>query len=205
MVEQGIFQLKSQLLALVGAALMSTLGGLCRAAGEQTIPPGNLAGDAGAVQLHLGEHFDPYAGGGPPAWDRGPIARGPTAAAALEGVQAALRACGSVAAAVLDTAGQPRATEAADGIRGWHIYSATRKALTAVALREPSSKAIADAAADPTVAAKLGANMTTLAGAVPIWSKKEFVGAIGVSGGRSGEEDEKCAVAGAAAVEAALK
>jgi uncharacterized protein GlcG (DUF336 family) len=197
--------LKKQVQTLLGAVVVVMLGGLCVAATEQTIPPGNLAGDAGAVQLHPGERFDPYAGGRPPPWDRGPIARGPTVAVALQGVHAVLSACAKVAVAVLDTAGQPRATAAADGVRGWHIYSATRKALTALALKEPSSKAVVDAAADPTVAAKIQANMTILAGAVPIWSKNELVGAIGVSGARSGEEDEKCAVAGATAVETTLK
>lgn len=197
--------MNSHIQTLLGAIVISAVGGLCVAAGEQKIPSGNLAGDAGAVQLHVGERFDPYVGGGPPPWDRGPIARGPTVAAALEGVRAALGTCGAVAAAVVDTAGQPRATEAADGVRGWHIYSAIRKALTALALKEPSSKAVADAAADPAIGAKIQPNMTTLPGAVPIWTKGELVGAIGVSGARSGEEDEKCAVSGAAAIEAKLQ
>lgn len=189
----------------MGAIMLGTLCGICAAASEQTLPPGSLPGDSGAVQLRPGEHFDPYAGGGPPPWDRGPIARGPSVAVALKGVNAALKACGSVAAAVVDVAGQPRVTMAADGIRGWHIYNATRKALTALALKLPSSSAVAEAAANPDVAAKLQPNMTTLAGAVPIWSNNELVGAIGVSGSRSGEEDERCAKAGAAAIEAAQK
>lgn len=176
----------------------------------QALPPGNLAGDAGAVQLQPGEVFTPNRSAGPPPWDRGPSGGVLSLAMALQAAQAAVAACdsqahASVAVAVVDSVGQPRATLAADGARGWHIYSATRKALTAAALKEPSSRAVADMAANPALAAQLRPNMTTLPGAVPLWAGGELVGAIGVSGARSGEQDEKCAAAGAFRVRHRLK
>jgi uncharacterized protein GlcG (DUF336 family) len=176
----------------------------------QTLPPGNLAGDAGAVQLRPGEVFRPNRAAGPPPWDRGPDGGVLRLSVALEGAHAAIAACESqahvaIAVGVLDSAGQPRATLAADGVRGWHIYSATRKALTAVALKVPSSRAVAGMAANPVLAAQLRPNMTTLPGAVPLWAGGELVGAIGVSGARSGEQDEKCAAAGARRIGYRLK
>jgi len=174
------------------------------ASADAAVPPDYLSGDQGAVQLRPGATFVPYPGGGPPPWERGPMARGPSLALALKAAQAAIAHCAStinahVAVAVIDAVGQPRATMAADGIRGWHIYNATRKALTALAFREPSSQ-VAATLANPAIAARLKPNMSTLPGAVPLWAGHEVVGAIGVSGARNGDLDQTCAAAGAAAI-----
>lgn len=173
------------------------------------VPPSNLTGDRGAIQLRPGETFVPWPGGGPPPWDRGPLAPGPTLALAIEAAQAAIGACASIAharvgVAIIDSAGQPRVTLAADGVRGWHIYSGLRKALTALALKEASSKAVEDAAANPAVAALIKPNMTTIAGAVPLQAGGEVVGAIGVSGAPSGTIDEQCAMIGASQIQSRL-
>jgi len=173
------------------------------------IPPDYLTGDRGATQLKPGEAFVPFPGGGPPPWSRGPLAAGPSLAAATKAAQTAIAVCASTAHAligvsVLDSIGQPKVTMAADGARGWHIYNATRKALTAVGFSEPSSKVAADLG-KPEVAARIKPNMTTMAGAVPLMAGSRLMGAIGVSGAMGGEQDEKCAAAGAAAIAGQLK
>jgi len=213
---------KGPFAAVMWVAGLSSVTGVCAGQSPESLspepvlhqapalPPAGLPGDGGAVQLKAGESFDPYRNGGPPPWDRGPIARGPSMAVALDGARAAITACraqamSAVAVSVVDSAGQPRLTLAADGVRGWHAYSATRKALTALAFAEPSSKVAGHLAADATLAARLESNMTTLPGAVPLLSGDLVVGAIGISGSRSGEQDEKCAMAGAAAMRAGLR
>ncbi len=178
-------------------------------AADQNIPVTNLSGDRGPEQPHPGAAFVPFAGGGPPPWERGPLARGPSLSVALKAAEAAIAACDAeahmpIAVSVVDSIGQPRAQLAADGRRGWHIYNATRKALTAIGFGEPTSKAAADAATTAG-AAKLKANMSTLPGAVPLLAGSAVIGAIGVSGTKTGAQDEKCAAAGAAAVTDQLK
>jgi len=149
----------------------------------------------------------PPAGGGarrPPA---GP-GRGPSLALAIEGAQAAIDACAAdghkVGASVIDSTGQPRASLSGDGATGSHIYTGVRKALTALTFKEPSSQVATQAAADPTVASRITPNMAVVPGAVPLMAGDEVIGAIGVSGASS-EQDEACAVAGANKIKDRLK
>jgi uncharacterized protein GlcG (DUF336 family) len=162
----------------------------------------SLPGDQGPTQMKPGQVFVPFPGGGPPPWERGPLETGPGSEEALRAAHAAITACATnkfkIAVAVVDSVGQPRATLAADGVRGWHIYSATRKALTALALEEPSSQAMKEVAGNTEAAKRIGPAMTTMPGAVPILRGGKVIGAVGVSGARSGEADELCAAAGAA-------
>jgi len=195
-----------------GAVLLVSAVALLNVAEAATgtdVPPDYLTGDRGATQLKPGEVFVPFPGGGPPPWSRGPLARGPSLAAASKAAQTAIAVCASTAHAlvgvsVLDAIGQPKVTMAADGARGWHIYNATRKALTAVGFKEPSSEVAADIG-KPDVAARVKPNMTTMAGAVPLMVGSEVIGAIGVSGAMGGDQDEKCAAAGASAIADQLK
>lgn len=186
-------------LSLAVSAVHAQSAGPTVAAG---MPPVSLPGDQGATQMKPGEVFVPFAGGGPPPWDSGPLAAGPTAAEAFGGARAAIAACAAqhfpIGVSVIDSIGQPRATMVADGARGWHTYSSLRKALTALALEEPSSLAMKEVAGATPLAVRIKPYMTTMPGAVPLVVRGKLIGAIGVSGGRSGEIDESCAKAGAA-------
>ncbi len=92
----------------------------------------------------------------------------------------------------------------ADGANPGRIYMAVRKTLTALAFRTPSSEAQAKIAADPAAAAMVKPNMATVPGAVPLLVGDQLLGAVGVSGATS-QQDEKCAVAGAAKIKARLQ
>ncbi len=78
-----------------------------------------------------------------------------------------------------------------------------RKTLAALAFKTPTSEIRAKLAADPSAADMVKPNMATGAGAVPLMAGDQLLGAIGVSGATS-QQDEKCAVAGAAKIKAKL-
>lgn len=158
-------------------------------------PPGGAGGPPGG------------AGGKPPP-EQGTDARGPTLAVAIEAAQAALDACKAdgynVGVSVIDSAGQPRVALSQDGATGGHVYTGVRKSLAALAFGMPTSQIAAAEAADKSVATKAKPNMAMMAGAVPLMAGKDVIGAIGVSGASS-LQDEKCAAAGAAKVKSKLK
>jgi len=149
----------------------------------------------------------PGAGGKPPP-EPGSDAPSPTLAVAIEAAQAALDACAKdgykVGVTVIDSAGQPRVALSADGATGGHVYTGVRKGLAALAFKTPSSQVQAKLAADQSAAALVKPNMATMAGAVPLMAGDKIIGAIGVSGASS-LQDEKCAVAGADKVKGKLK
>jgi uncharacterized protein GlcG (DUF336 family) len=101
-----------------------------------------------------------------------------------------------IGASVIDTSGQPRATVEAEGSDGGHVYVAVRKALVALNLKMPSSKAAAAVQTDKTLLARVTPNMFVMEGAVPIMAGSEIIGAIGASGAAGGNQDEVCAIAG---------
>jgi uncharacterized protein GlcG (DUF336 family) len=163
-------------------------------------PPG--AGPGGAPGGTSG------AGGRPPP-EQGTDAPGPSLALAVEAAQAAIAACLAdggykVSASVIDSTGQPRATLVADGATGGHAYTGVRKGLAALAFKMPTSQVSAKIATDKAMAAMVKPNMMTWAGAVPLLAGGNVIGAIGVSGASS-QQDEKCAAAGAAKVASRLK
>lgn len=152
------------------------------------------------------------AAGGPPAAGARPAAAppvpGPSLALALEAAQAALDACAAdglkVGVAVVDSAGQLHVGLTADGANPGRIYMAVRKTLAALAFKTPTSEVQPKLAADPSAAAMVKPNMATGAGAVPLMAGDQLLGAIGVSGATS-QQDEKCAVVGAAKIKSRLK
>src|SRR5208282_1228420 len=113
-----------------------------------------------------------------------------------------------IGVAVIDTAGEARAMLTADGADGSHVFVAMRKALTALALDMPSSKAGDLLPADKSLLARLTPAMFVMGGALPIKAGPMTIGAIGVSGAAGvpfGHADEICAAAGIAKIQSELK
>ncbi len=127
-------------------------------------------------------------------------------ALALEAAQTALSACTGngykVGATVVDSAGGARLMIGVDGVRQMGLDSSVKKAFTAVTLRSPTAKVEADAKTDAALQAKIAADprLFARAGGLPIMSKGQLVGAIGVGGAPGGEKDEACAAAGLAKI-----
>jgi len=156
-----------------------------------------------------GMHGPPPGGpGGRPPPEAGSNAPGPSLALAIEAAQAAIAACAAdgykVGASVIDSSGQPRATLSADGANGGHVYTGVRKGLAALAFKEPTSQVSAQAGTDPAVEGRITPNMAPMAGAVPLMAGDQVIGAIGVSGASS-VQDERCALAGAHKIQSRLK
>jgi uncharacterized protein GlcG (DUF336 family) len=145
--------------------------------------------------------------GGRPPPEAGTTAPGPSLALAIEAAQAAIAACAAdgykVGASVIDSSGQPRAALSADGANGGHVYTGVRKGLVALAFNEPTSQVSAQADGDKSVQARIMPNMAPMAGAVPLRAGDRLIGAIGVSGASS-VQDEKCALAGAEKIKQGL-
>lgn len=210
--------MKTNLLtALCGAVTLTLLGAahaqMPPAAGAAPGPnpaaapdPTRLPGDNPPMGM-----MGPRPAGGPPATGAQPAPAppvpGPSLVLALEAAQAALDACAAdglkVGVAVVDSAGQLHVGLTADGSNPGRIYMGVRKTLAALAFKTPTSEIRAKLAADPSAAAMVKPNMATGAGAVPLMAGDQLLGAIGVSGATS-QQDEKCAVAGAAKIKAKL-
>lgn len=161
-------------------------------------PPGGAGGPPGGAQAPNGR----------PPQEPGSDAPSPTLAVALEAAQAALDACKkdgyNVGVTVIDSSGQPRVALSADKATGGHVYTAVRKGLAALAFKAPTSDVAKQLAADSSKSSMVKPNMATMAGAVPLVAGGNVIGAIGVSGASS-QQDEKCAVAGADKVKSKLK
>lgn len=139
-------------------------------------------------------------------------AAGPTLAQALDAARTVVETCRSagyrVGVSVIDSVGEVRAMLTADGADGSHVFVATRKALTALAFKMPSSKAADMIVADKAQLTHVLPNMFVMGGAIPIVRNKAVIGAIGVSGAGGkpfGHQDEVCAQAGLARVQEQLK
>jgi len=106
-----------------------------------------------------------------------------------------------VSAAVVDAGGRLVALQRMDGAIWASAYGSQGKAVASAAFARPSG-VLTERAAHPTpagIAAAEGGHMIMGQGAVPIFRSGILVGACGVGGGTS-QEDEDCAAAGAAAV-----
>ncbi len=103
------------------------------------------------------------------------------------------------AIAVVDDGGNLIALQRLDGTFGAGSVVSTGKARTAALFQKPT-KAFEDAINGGRVALAAVGEMTPLQGGVPIVHDGNVVGAIGVSGAHSQQEDEEIALAGAAAV-----
>lgn len=140
-----------------------------------------------------------------------PPARGPALALAHEAAQAAIDACRArgfaVSVSVVDSAGVLKALLAADGAHERGVNSSTAKARTSLAFRQPTSAVGRQASEDAAFDARVKANAAwnSRAGGLPILAGEQLVGAIGVGGARGSENDEACAQAGLAQVQARLR
>lgn len=101
------------------------------------------------------------------------------------------------AIAVVDDAGNLMALQRLDGTFGAASGVSTGKARTAALFKKPT-KAFEDSINNGRVALAAVAEMTPLQGGIPIMHEGSVVGAIGVSGAHSQQEDEEIALAGAA-------
>jgi uncharacterized protein GlcG (DUF336 family) len=122
---------------------------------------------------------------------------------------AALEACARdglrVGVAVTDSAGTLQLGLTADGATPGRIFMATRKDIAALAFKSPTSvvqQKLRDK--DAAALAALKPNMVVYPGAVPLMAGERVLGAIGASGA-TGEQDQACAAAGAAKIQARLK
>jgi uncharacterized protein GlcG (DUF336 family) len=129
---------------------------------------------------------------------------------ALEIAQSSLTTCRKqgfqVAVAVVDRMGVPQVM-LRDRYAGPHTPdTAQRKAWTAVSFRADTLSLAANTQADSALSgARLISNALMIGGAVPIEAAGMIVGAVGISGAPSGEEDDRCARAGVDTVKARLE
>lgn len=128
---------------------------------------------------------------------------------ALELAEATLQACRKagfqVAVAVVDRTGVPQVM-LRDRYAGAHTPdTAARKAWTAVSFRT-NTLALADMtqAGKPQSGVREVTNALMIGGGLPVEAAGSQVGGVGVSGAPNGEDDEACARAGLAAIEARL-
>jgi uncharacterized protein GlcG (DUF336 family) len=128
---------------------------------------------------------------------------------ALQLAQATLKACRDkgyqVAVAVVDRAGTPQVM-LRDRYAGAHTPgTATRKAWTATSFRADTlSLAEETQAGKPQSGVRFVDNALMLGGGVLVEAAGSMVGAVGVSGAPSGEQDDACAKAGVASIEEKL-
>ena len=120
---------------------------------------------------------------------------------ALEIAQASLAECRSqgyqVAIAVVDRMGVPQVM-LRDRLAGPHTPdTAQRMAWTAVSFRSDTLNLASNTGPDsPQAGARMIANVLMLGGGVPIEVAGQIIGAVGVSGGPGGTENDQCARAG---------
>lgn len=138
------------------------------------------------------------------------VERDISAQAAFRMAQAAMAACKAnqfdVSVVVLDRVGNVRLGVRADAARPHNYELARRKAYTALTFRRPSAEWARTLKDRPDLAGQVNlADVIALGGGIPIISKDETIGAIGVSGSTVQNGDEACASAGLAAVAADLK
>lgn len=104
-------------------------------------------------------------------------------------------------AAVVDDSGSLKAFARMDGTSNANADLAVDKAYTAAAFKAPTDKLAKQLGSSPVVAAALmrASHVIVLAGGQPLMSGTAVIGAVGCSGG-TGEQDQTCAQAGAAAL-----
>jgi uncharacterized protein GlcG (DUF336 family) len=128
---------------------------------------------------------------------------------ALAMVAAAVAKCeqngGGLTVAVVDRQGQLRALLVADNASPHHVELAERKAYTALTSRRSSAEwAKSTEPGSRTAGQRSMAKVVPLSGGVPIKIGEETIGAVGVSGSTTAQ-DEICSTAGVAAVADQLK
>ncbi len=130
-------------------------------------------------------------------------------AVALELAEATMKACREagfqVAVAVTDRAGVTQVI-LRDQLAGAHTpETARRKAWTAASFRTDTLTMMEETQAGKTQSGvRFVSDAMMIGGGMPITAAGTLVGAVGVSGAPGGDEDQKCAVAGIAAIEEKL-
>ena len=128
---------------------------------------------------------------------------------ALELAQAAMKACRAagfqVAVAVTDRAGVTQVI-LRDQLAGAHTpETARRKAWTAASFRTDTMTMMQETQAGKAQSGvRFVEDALMIGGGLPVTAAGTMVGAVGVSGAPGGDEDEKCARAGIAAIEERL-
>ncbi len=112
-----------------------------------------------------------------------------------------------VTVAVLNNAGQLKALLRDDGTGPHTVDTARRKAYTSLTTRAPTTGVAKRIAGEPAAFQNLNniTDVLVLGGGIPIKIGAETIGAIGVSGAPTGEQDEACGQAGIDKIAAALK
>jgi uncharacterized protein GlcG (DUF336 family) len=133
-------------------------------------------------------------------------------ALAVKAAQTAVDSCKAqgvdVAAVVIDSQGIPIAMIAADDTPAMVERIIMGKAYGALKADMPSGDAGKKAKTDPAFAARFASDPMVgpfRQGGLPIHVGSRLVGAIGVSGGKTSEQEEGCSQAGIAAIQASLK
>lgn len=128
-----------------------------------------------------------------------------SADSALKLARAAQQACRGknlqVTVAVVDRAGAPQVV-LRDQLAGNFTYEiALRKARTAAGMRRPTSELVQAMAQRPIIASLQGVDgILILGGGVPVEHAGKVIGAVGVSGAPSADDDHACAQAGISAL-----
>jgi len=128
---------------------------------------------------------------------------------ALELAQAAMKACRAagfqVAVAVTDRAGVTQVI-LRDQLAGAHTpETARRKAWTAASFRTDTMTMMEETQAGKSQSGvRFVEDALMIGGGLPVTAAGTMVGAVGVSGAPGGDQDEKCAKAGIAAIEERL-
>lgn len=132
-----------------------------------------------------------------------------TPASALKVAQAALKSCQeagfNVAVAVADRSGVTQVL-LRDRFAGAHTpQTAMGKAWTAASFRSNTTDLIAiTQTGNPSYGVRHLPGVVILGGGMPIESKGSLVGSIGISGGPTGADDDRCAKAGIDAIRTSL-
>ncbi|MFT4247855.1 MAG: heme-binding protein [Pseudomonas sp.] len=125
---------------------------------------------------------------------------------AQHAIAAAIAAAGErglqLSIAVCDRGGRLLAFARMDQAGWGSVYGAQGKAVASAATGAPSGRIPADLPVMVATAQRDGGHMIFAQGAMPIHRDGQLVGAIGVGGARSAQDDEDCARAGADAVAA---
>ena len=125
--------------------------------------------------------------------------RGISASAALELATTALERCRAdgykVTITVLNRHARTSVVLSDDGVNPHTIENSMRKAYTSFTTRNPSVEM--GKRTQPGLAGFMQLEkITTIEGGLPIFSGKELIGAVGISGAPGGEKDSACAQAG---------
>ena len=142
-----------------------------------------------------------------PAGTPAPRARGPALAPSVAAAQAAVAACLAntykVTALIVDSAGDPVVLLSGDGVAVRTQAIAKTKIAAVMKYKMSSADVVAKAKADPKLDAEIKADPnigTARAGALPIMSGGQMIGAFAVSGAPGGDKDEACVAAALAKV-----